>query len=244
MTPRNIKIIIEYDGTDFSGWQFQPRVRTVQGALQDAVRQITQETVVVEGAGRTDAGVHARAQVGNFKIFKSMTLADLSKGLNAVLPDDVRIVGIEEAAIDFHARFSARERRYRYTISRRPAAIGRHQVWSYPHPLDIERMSDACRYVIGEKNFRSFCLSEAEVNHYRCDVRHAAWTADGTLIYFDIHANRFLHTMVRCLVGTFVQIGRGKMSADELQVIIEKEDRRVAGYTAPARGLCLEAVMY
>lgn len=244
MNLRNIKITVEYDGTDFSGWQFQPHARTVQGALQDAILQITQEDVVVEGAGRTDAGVHAKGQVGNFKIVKSIASVDLAKGLNAVLPPDVRIVGIEEVPLDFHARFSAKERRYRYTISHRPTALLRNHVWHYPHALDIERMMQGCRFLIGEKNFRSFCLSEAEVNHYRCDVRHAAWRREGPMLYFDIHANRFLHNMVRCLVGTFVQIGRGKMTVEEIPVILEKEDRRLAGFTAPAKGLCLESVIY
>ncbi len=241
---RNIKIQIEYDGTDFYGWQYQPRLRTVQGTLQNAIHHITQETITVEGAGRTDTGVHARGQVANFRLAKPIALPDLAKGINAVLPPDVRIMAISEAAPDFHSRFSAKERRYRYTLTRRPSALMRNQQWFYPHPLDLDPMVRGCAYLIGEKSFRSFCLSQAEVNHYQCDVRFASWRADGDALIFDIHANRFLHSMVRSLVGTFVQIGQGRLRVEELPGILEKEDRRVAAYTAPARGLCLEAVLY
>ncbi len=241
---RNLKILIEYDGTNFSGWQYQPHARTVQGSLQEAVFQITRESVTVEGAGRTDAGVHASGQVGNFRIAKAIDLGDLVKGLNAVLPPDLRILGVENVPDEFHARFSARERRYRYTISRRPTALRRATEWHYPHALDVDRMQSACASILGEHNFRSFCLSVAEVTHYRCEVRFAQWTQEGDRLFFDIGANRFLHTMVRCLVGTFLQIGRRKWPPEELERILQLEDRKQAGFTAPAHGLCLREVLY
>jgi tRNA pseudouridine38-40 synthase len=241
---RNIKITVEYDGTEFHGWQFQSNCRSVQGDLQKAVQQITSETVVVEGAGRTDTGVHARGQVANFKIVKEIELNALAKGLNAVLPNDVRITSIEEADQSFHARFSAKERHYKYFISRQPVAIGRQYAWFYPHSLDLQKMNTGCAWLIGEKSFRSFCLSEAEVSHYLCRVLKAEWHEEKQFFIFEIHANRFLHNMVRSIVGTFVNLGLGKIAIDDLKHIIEKEDRKLAGFTAPAVGLVLEEVVY
>ena len=241
---RNIKITIEYDGTNFNGWQYQPHHRSVQGELQRAVKQITSEEVTVEGAGRTDTGVHARGQVGNFKIEKIIELPDLMKGLNAVLPDDVRIRSIEEVDIKFHARFSAKERRYKYYLVHHPLAIGRQYHWFYPHVLDFELMQRSCGVLLGQKNFRSFCLSQAEVNHYICDVRKAEWYEKEGAKIFEIHANRFLHNMVRTIVGTFVNLGRGKITFEELVSIMEKQDRRAAGFAAPPQGLFLEEVVY
>lgn len=241
---RNIKITIEYDGTHFNGWQFQPHHRSVQGELQRAVKQITAEQVTVEGAGRTDTGVHARGQVGNFKIEKEIALPELMKGLNAVLPEDVRVKSIDEVDINFHARFSAKERRYKYYIVQCPIALGRQYYWFYPHHLDFELMQNSCGVLLGQKNFRSFCLSQAEVNHYICEVRKAEWyEKDGAKI-FEIHANRFLHNMVRTIVGTFVNLGRGRITYGELINILEKEDRRAAGFAAPPGGLFLEEVVY
>lgn len=241
---RNIKIIVEYDGTYFHGWQYQSHCRSVQGVFIDAVKQITGEAVVVEGAGRTDTGVHARGQVANFKIKKPMALDALMKGMNAVLPTDARVTAIHEVPMDFHARFSAKERRYKYSVTQRPVAVGRFYHWFYPHPLDLVAMRQAAAFLIGEKDFRSFCLSEAEVTHYLCDVRLAHWQVNDPILTFEIHANRFLHNMVRALVGTMISVGRGKISARDIPGILESKDRRKAGFTAPAHGLSLEEVIY
>ncbi len=241
---RNIKIIVEYDGTKFHGWQFQTNCRSVQDELQKAVQTITSEPVVTEGAGRTDTGVHARGQVANFKIEKEMELPDLLKGLNAVLPTDIRIKRIHEMDMDFHARFSAKERRYKYYIVQEPLAVGRQYHWFYPHALNFERMQSGCALLIGEKSFKSFCLSDAEVDHYLCRVSKAEWVERDGVKIFEIHANRFLHNMVRAIVGTFVNLGREKITLEDLKIIIEKEDRKLAGFTAPAVGLFLEEVVY
>lgn len=241
---RNIKITIEYDGTNFNGWQFQPHHRSVQGELQRAVKQITSEEVTVEGAGRTDTGVHAHGQVGNFKIEKTIGLSELMKGLNGVLPHDVRVRTMDEVDMMFHARFSAKERRYKYCMVQYPIAIGRQYHWYYPHTLDFQLMQTSCSLLIGQKNFRSFCLSRAEVNHYICEVHKAEWREEDGIKIFEIHANRFLHNMVRTIVGTFVNLGRGRITYDDLVNILEKEDRRAAGFSAPAEGLCLEEVIY
>ncbi|MCB0832702.1 MAG: tRNA pseudouridine(38-40) synthase TruA [Bacteroidetes bacterium] len=241
---RNLKIIVEYDGTNFCGWQIQKDCRSVQGELKAAVYQITGEEVTVEGAGRTDSGVHARGQVANFRIAKSIGTFEFTKGLNAVLPEDVRIKSMEEVDESFHARFSAKERRYKYYIIQQPTALHRMHAWYYPHTLDLEVMREGCRQILGEHDFKSFCLVQAEVNHHRCEVRKADWYDEGTFRIFEIHANRFVHSMVRALVGTFVRLGNGKLSLEDLQHILEERDRRTAGFAAPAHGLYLEEVIY
>lgn len=241
---RNIRILVEYDGTAFHGWQVQRDLRTVQREIQKAVEAITSETVAVEGAGRTDRGVHARGQVANFTIQKDIGLFELRKGLNAMLPPDIRIKESAEVDLSFHARFSAVERRYAYYIATKPTAIGRQYCWFYSHPLDVSAMRQAGQMLIGMKSFRSFCLTKAEVNHYVCDVRKSDWEESEGMLVFTINANRFLHNMVRCIVGTCIRIGTGKLGVSQLHDILEKEDRRLAGFTAPASGLVLEEVLY
>lgn len=241
---RNIRVLVEYDGTDFHGWQYQSHCRSVQGALQEAVQRITSEEVIVEGAGRTDTGVHARGQVANFKIQHSIETRKLCIGLNAVLPSDVRIVSVQEAADNFHARFSARERRYRYRIAPRPSALLRHFTWFYPQRLDLDAMQAACAELIGEKNFKSFCLSETVLPHYQCDVKSAMWLMENDIHVFEIRSNRFLHNMVRGIVGTMIMIGRGRLKPGDITTILTKEHRRHAGFNAPPHGLCLEEVIY
>ena len=241
---RNIKIIIEYDGTKFSGWQFQNNARTVQDEIRKAVFEITRETVSVNGAGRTDAGVHARGQVGNFKIEKLITDFDLKKGLNAVLPDDISIRRLEEAPPDFHARFSARERMYRYYLTPEPVAVGRQYCWFYPHDLKLDVMNEAAKMCVGDHSFQAFCSVHAEVSHYRCHVIRADWTVRDGMIVFEIRANRFLHNMVRALVGTMIEAGRERITSIEFSSILQSMDRTKARYTAPAAGLILEEVVY
>ncbi|HNE84456.1 MAG TPA: tRNA pseudouridine(38-40) synthase TruA [bacterium] len=241
---RNIRIVVEYDGTDFHGWQYQSHCRSVQGTLQEAVRRITSENVVVEGAGRTDTGVHARGQVANFKINHAIAEGRIALALNAVLPTDVRVISAQEAPDTFHARFSARERRYRYRITPMPAALQRHYCWFYPHVMNWEAMQAACAELIGEKNFKSFCLSETVLPHYQCDVKSAVWLMENDVHVFEIRANRFLHNMVRGIVGTMIMIGRGRLMPGDIATILAKAHRRHAGFNAPPHGLCLEEVIY
>ncbi len=241
---RNIKIIIEYDGAKFSGWQYQKNARTVQDEIQRSIFAITQETVRVNGAGRTDAGVHARGQVGNFRIEKPIADFELQKGLNAVLPHDVRIRSLEQAPDEFHARFSAKERRYRYYLNPGSLAIGRQYSWFYPHPLDLGIMNESAKIILGDHSFQAFCSAAAEVNHYLCRVNHAEWFVREPHIIFDIRANRFLHNMVRSLTGTMIELGRGRLSLNDFQSILESHIRKLAKYTAPAAGLILEEVVF
>ncbi|MBC7187055.1 MAG: tRNA pseudouridine(38-40) synthase TruA [Calditrichaeota bacterium] len=241
---RNLKIILEYDGTDFCGWQRQPGVRTVQGELERVLEQLLQHPVSLTAAGRTDVGVHAQGQVVNFFTERRIQATRLLRGLNALLPPDVRALEVEEVPAGFHARFSALARVYRYRIATRPYAIGRQYVWYYPRPLDLELMRRALQPLLGEHDFRSFCRAEAALPHYRCCVEEATWSECQGELCFDIRANRFLHGMVRTIVGTLVEVGRGKIPAESVGQMLEARNRRVAGPTAPAQGLCLMRVVY
>ncbi len=241
---RNIKLTLEYDGSDFCGWQYQPQRRTVQGELESALSRLTQETIQTTVAGRTDAGVHALGQVVNFLYGGQLSLEVLQRGGNALLPPDVRIVGIEEVGLSFNARFDAVERHYRYYIRRHHQAIGRQYSWLVPYELDVEKMHEAVSGWSGEIDFRAFCQAGAEVPHHRCFIYHAAWQAVEDKIIFDIMANRFLHNMVRIIVGSCIEIGRGRWPVHAIQEILASGDRRRAGPTAPAHGLFLIRVGY
>jgi tRNA pseudouridine38-40 synthase len=238
------RLDIEYDGTDFSGWQQQPNARTVQECLERAVAELFGETLAVIGAGRTDAGVHASGQVAHFRTHRERSLKTVKQALNALLPDDIRIKDANFAQGDFHARFSACWRGYRYRIACQPMAIGKSYFWACPHPLDIDRMQLAIPYILGNRQFKSFAHAREEERHYLSTVYSARWRKTDQFYEFEIEANRFLHGMVRLLVGTFVDIGRGKIEPVRLTEILQAQDVRKAGPKAPARGLTLISVNY
>lgn len=241
---RNIKLVLEYDGTDFVGWQIQANGRSVQEELEKALKQILQEDIRVIGGGRTDSGVHARGQVVNFFTSKDIEPAALVKGLNGVSPSDIAVLGGEQVPIKFHARYSATGRRYQYFISQRPTAIWRRYSWELVYMLDLKLMNQCVDFVLGEHDFASFCKAESEVDHHWCIVKSARWTKSESMFVFEITANRFLHGMVRALVGTMVDVGRGYRRIDDLQAILDAKDRRQAGMAAPAKGLFLEEILY
>ena len=241
---RHIKLLIEYDGTNYVGWQRQAAGRSIQDEIERVLSQILQETIIVAGAGRTDAGVHARAQVANFPTEGKLSLREIKGGLNGLLPEDIVVHGVEEVPPEFHARFSAKERVYTYRITRVPTALMRKYAWTVPFILDVDRMKQAASAIVGSHDFRSFCKSDSEVVNHHCDIRNACWTEDGTLLILMISADRFLHGMVRALVGTMVDVGRGYNTLDEFSRILESHDRYEAGMAAPAKGLVLEKVLY
>jgi tRNA pseudouridine38-40 synthase len=244
MTERNIKLVLEYDGTDFCGWQIQPQVRTVQGVLEAALTGLLQHFVRVTVAGRTDTGVHAMGQVANFVTTSHLPISTLLRGGNALLPRDVRIVDCEQVATEFHSRFSAKARSYQYRICQYPRAVGRQYAWHVYHHVSIESMQEACFFLLGENDFTSFCQATSQLDHHRCFVHSANWCKDEKDLIFEITANRFVHNMIRILVGTFIEIGRGKWSPQEMQSILQGMDRRLAGPTAPAKGLTFMQVTY
>ncbi|MBN1478851.1 tRNA pseudouridine(38-40) synthase TruA [candidate division KSB1 bacterium] len=241
---RNIKLIIEYDGTNFCGYQIQPNERTVQAELERSLSMLTTETIRLTAAGRTDSGVHALGQVVNFKTKSRLPIEAFVRGGNTRLPKDIRILLAEDVPEDFSARYSAKSRTYRYVITRKSQAIGRHYAWYYWNQLDVKKMRAACADILGSQNFASFCQAKAEVDHYICDVRYAYWQQIDNRLIFEICANRFLHNMVRTLVGTMVEIGDVQLQTANMREILLARDRRAAGQTAPAHGLFFVRVDY
>lgn len=241
---RNVKLLIEYDGTDYAGWQRQANARTIQGEIENALLRILQEDITLIGAGRTDSGVHARGQAANFQSGTRLSCAEIEHALNALLPGDIAIHRVEDVPEEFHARYSARERCYSYSIRREPSAMLRNFSWYIGYPLDVDLMRRAAALLPGAHEFGSFCKGQSEVDHYRCAVHHACWSEKGASLSFVIRANRFLHGMVRSLVGTMVDVGRGHTTMEEFASILAMNDRREGGPNAPARGLTLESVLY
>lgn len=241
---RNIKLTLEYDGTDFVGWQIQPNGRSVQGELENALAQLLQESVKTVGAGRTDAGVHARGQVANFRTNSTMGTHELQRGVNALLPADVVVLEVEEVPLEFHARYSAVARSYSYQIIRRPTALQRRFVWFVGYRLDHELLAVCAKSIVGERDFGSFAKTGSTENDRVCNVKHAQWVERNGLLIFEITANRFLYGMVRALVGTMIDVARGYTTLDEWNHILQVGQRSEAGMSAPAHGLFLDSVTY
>ncbi len=244
---RHLKLLIEYDGTNYHGWQIQPQVRTIQEEIGQKIFQMTGEQVTLLGAGRTDAGVHALGQVASFKTNSKLPLETFFRGLNSLLPPDIVIKSVEEVPEDFHPQFNARNKIYQYVILNRkiPSAIHRHFSWHIPFPLDVSALQQAAACLIGKKDFSSFQAADDEPTYPVREVRRAQWCVrEGDLLDFFIEADGFLKHMVRNIVGTLVDVGKGKISVADFQKIIEAKDRRLAGMTAPAQGLFLLAIKY
>jgi tRNA pseudouridine38-40 synthase len=241
---RNIKLEIEYDGTDFHGWQIQPKLRTVQKEIQDKLQIILKHEVTLIGSGRTDVGVHALGQVANFKTQNQLDAESMLRGLNGLLPPDVVIKSVKEVDSDFNARYSAKSRIYRYRVHLGKTAILRNYVWEVSYSLNPKNIVEATEQIMGEHDFSSFCVAESAKEDNVCQVMTAKWEKLQKELVFAIEANRFLHTMVRSLVGTSVEVGRGYLSVSDFAQIMKAKDRRKAGPTAPACGLYLVEVKY
>ena len=247
MHDRNLKLTVEYDGTDFSGWQVQPETRTVQGELEAALADLTGEATRVTGAGRTDAGVHALGQVASVATSLDLPAERIGHALNARMERDVRIVQVVDVPASFHARFDAVSRSYFYLIGSTESAVWRRNRWFVSASLDTSAMLEALRVVEGEHDFSSFCLTGSEPDHHRCRVTGISLECEvdfGGLLVVRITANRFLRGMVRSVVGTLVEVGRGRTTPDEFEKILAARDRGAAGTTAPPHGLYLEEVRY
>jgi tRNA pseudouridine38-40 synthase len=241
---RCIRLLLEYDGTDFVGWQAQPNGRSVQGEITRVLEEVLQEHVNLIGAGRTDSGVHARGQVAGFRTNSELAPDTILKALNGMVPEDICIRTAEEVRPDFHARYDARSRMYRYFISRTPLAIGRRYHWQLKYPLDLDIMRIVAGQVMGRHDFRAFCSKEEEVENTVCTVMTSTWVAEETRLVYEVRADRFVHGMVRALVGTMVDIGRGYTPLSDFLLILDSKDRTKSGMTAPAQGLVLEDVAY
>lgn len=244
MTVRNFKLVIEYDGAEFHGWQRQPRMRTVQETLETAVHSVTGEETQVNGAGRTDTGVHAVGQVGNFLSATKLPPKRLHAALNSRLPRDVRIRSIEPVPASFHARYSAIERRYVYYIRTEPTALYRRLIHVPGFPLDLFRMRAAARCFLGTHDFSGFAAAMPDERSTVCRVKRAEIKQSGVLISFHIDADRFLGKMVRIMVGTLLEAGRGKIGAEQIEASLCTKDRTAAGPALPPQGLFLVEVVY
>ncbi|MBI2940329.1 MAG: tRNA pseudouridine(38-40) synthase TruA [Chloroflexi bacterium] len=245
---RNVRLDLEYDGTDFAGFQVQRERRTVQGALEAVLATVTGESIRVIGAGRTDAGVHALAQVVNLWTAFPHPVKDLVRALNANLPPDLVVRRGEEVGPDFHARYSARGRSYRYTLWNAPErkALGRQYVTHWPGTLDDRRMAEAGGMLVGHHDFASFAGAagdEDERSTTRVVYRCACWR-EGDKVQIEMAANAFLPHMVRNVVGTLLWVGAGRIAPARVAEMLAARERRLAGPTAPASGLCLVAVWY
>ncbi len=269
---RNLRLILSYDGSEYAGWQVQPGKTTVQGVLASAIGRLSGENVLPQGSGRTDAGVHALAQVASFATASAIPVANWTGALNDILPPSIRVLEVSEVAHEFHARKSARSKTYRYRIYRGaicPPFLARY-VYHYPYPLDESAMAAEAKVVLGEHDFTSFAAVDPErvariaVNvaanyapqsgaiqtanrSQTTNVRvifSSAWTRDEDELIYTLRGSGFLHHMVRNLVGTFLLVGRGTLNAEDVSRILEARNRSAAGATAPASGLYLVNVEY
>lgn len=250
---RHFKLTIAYDGTDFHGWQIQPGKATIQGEIASVLRRLTQEDVVLHGAGRTDAGVHALGQVGSFRTRSGLSPLEFQRALNALLPPSIRIVGSEEVGPDFHARWSAIGKTYRYRLFRDkvvPPFIWRY-VLHYPFPLDEERMSDAARRFVGVHDFAAFAASTgSEEDDKERTTEREIFSAviersDGRdELVFSVQGRSFLRYMVRKMVGTLLDIGRGRLAVEDIERLYELKDRSKSGPTVPPQGLVMVEVKH
>jgi tRNA pseudouridine38-40 synthase len=254
---RNLRLTLSYDGADLAGWQVQPGRATVQGALASAIGRLSGENVLPQGSGRTDAGVHALAQVASFATASTIPTENWMQALNDILPASIRVLEVTEAALEFHARKSARAKTYRYRIHRGaicPPFLARY-VWHYPYPLEESGMVAAARVVVGEHDFTSFAAVDAErveriaagEDVHTTNIRTifaSSWTREGEELIYSVRGNGFLHHMVRNLVGTFLLVGKGTVSLEDLRRILDARERTAAGATAPASGLYLVEVEY
>jgi tRNA pseudouridine38-40 synthase len=242
---KNFKLEIEYEGTDFHGWQIQPGVRTIQGTLEAALGDLFRQEVRVAGCCRTDAGVHATGFVCSFHVETGLDAARVLPAIAARMPDDIVLRGAWEMDADFHARHSALARRYVYKISTDRTALLRRVVAWTRFNLDVERMSMAARFLEGVHDFSSFAPAAlGEDVSPVCDVHWMRVEREGAVVQIDIKADRFVHHMVRNIAGTLIEVGRGRFDPEHAGEVLRKKDRRAAGPTAPACGLCLARVYY
>ncbi len=249
----NIKLTLAYDGTDFSGWQMQPGRPTIQGTLAEVLRKLTQEPLSVHGAGRTDAGVHALGQVAHFKTHSELSPAEFQRACNALLPPSIRVVAAEEVGPDFHARWQAVAKTYRYRVYRGrvvPPFICKY-VLHYPYALDIGLMQQAAPLFIGTHDFASFAASSGSEDDdrerstmreiYRAEVKE---TNGGEELHFEVRGKSFLRFMVRKMAGTLLDVGRGRLQPGDIPRLLELCDRAKSGPTVPPQGLCMMLVEY
>lgn len=241
----NIKLVIEYDGTNYDGWQQQKSGKTIHQTLNKAIVKVVNEEITLLGAGRTDAGTHAMGQVANFETQSNIPLFNLAQAINYYLPKDIVVKSAHKVPEKFHSRYSAKSKVYRYTIlnSKARSAIGRNYCHYYATDLDIEKMQKASKALIGKHDFSTF-KSKSEVISSVRTIKKLEIKKKGEYLFFTIEADGFLYKMVRAIVGTLLEVGRGKMTIGKFKETVKSGIRSKAGNTVPAHGLCLLRVKY
>ncbi|BBM83174.1 tRNA pseudouridine(38-40) synthase TruA [Candidatus Uabimicrobium amorphum] len=243
---RNIKLTVEYDGTNYYGWQIQPSVPTIQNELKKAIFNITKENVTIIGSGRTDTGVHAKNQVAHFHTQSSIKVADFAKAINSQLPEDIVVKQSQLAEMDFHAQYQAKAKAYSYTIfvgEHRPA-INRNYVYWIRRNLNVSLMREAASYLIGTHDFSSFEAAKSPRKSSIRTINKVDIQKENCYITTLLEANGFLYKMVRNIMGTLIEVGYEKYSPTKINEILKAKNRDFAGVTAPSHGLCLEYVLY
>ena len=245
MSIRNIKLVIHYDGTNYHGWASQPETATVQGTIEEVIEKLTGQPVKVYGSSRTDAGVHALGQVANFRINSPVPTENFSNALNNLLPQDITIADVCEMPDDFDAISDTVEKRYDYLINTTPIrpVLARNQ-WHRPGMLDIGKMHQAAQKLVGEKDFKSFASAADQRESSVRTITLCQVEQEGDAIKISVAADGFLYNMVRNIVGTLVEVGRGRWEPDMIDTILEAKDRNAGGPIAPASGLCLMEIFY
>ncbi len=243
---QNIKLTIAYDGSSYCGWQRQRQQLSIQGVLENKISLICQEKTILYGAGRTDAGVHAWGQAANFSTRRQMTPSDWQRNLNSLLPADIVIRGVEEVGPDFHARYAARQKHYQYRLLLTPCRwpFERNYAWHIFYSLNIEAMQEAAKCLLGQHDFSSFQAAGSRVKSSVRHLKELIFKPSGDILQIDFIGNSFLRHMVRNMVGTLVDVGRGKLAPSDLAGILAARDRSEAGPNAPPQGLYLMAVEY
>ena len=243
---KNIKLIIEFDGSNFCGWQRQPKDRTVQNVIETAIFKATGENIMINGSSRTDAGVHAREMVANFFTNSTIPGDKFREAINSRLPDDVSIIKSEEVDAEFHARYSSKGKTYSYTIVNRyeRLSLGNQYLYHCKYKLDVDEMRKACRYFIGKHDFKAFMSPGSSIKTTTRNITELYIEQKNDKIKIFLTADGFLYNMVRIIVGTLIKVGNGRLEAEEIESIIVEGNRKKSGMCVPPNGLILEKVFY
>lgn len=243
---KNIKLIIEFDGSNFCGWQKQPKGRTVQETIEKAIYKATNESIEINGSSRTDAGVHAKGMVANFFTNSTIPAEKFREAINVRLPEDVSIIKSEEVDEKFHARYSSKGKTYSYTIINRyeRLSLGHQYLYHYRHELDFDKMNEACKYFIGRHDFTAFMSNGSSIKTTIRTIYNISLKKEGERIQVFITGDGFLYNMVRIIVGTLLKVGNGRIEPCEIINIIKDRNRKRAGMCVPPNGLILEKVFY
>jgi len=241
----NFKLIVQYDGTDYCGWQIQKNQTTIQGVLKDCVQKITKKkNVNIIGSGRTDSGVHSLGQVVNFKLRTNMNALQMLKALNAILPKDIKIFKSEIVDMNFNARFSALKRSYLYKINLDESPFNYRFIWPLSKDYNFEVLEECAKIILSKNNFYNFCKSSKDIDNYNCIIYKSCWSRKDKELNYNIIANRFLHHMVRMLVGTMIEVSNGKINVDDFSKLFDSDFKKKNILTAPSKGLYLFKVTY